>query len=174
MAEKTVLQPPPPRALTGSDGKVSAHFYQWLQSMQQGVESTIAALFKAATSADYWSAATGALALTPDAVWASTGYVALTDAATITVDMATGFNFNVSIAADRALGNPTNAKVGQSGCFKVTASGGARNLTVGGNYKKTADVAFPVNIASGQTAYVFYFVDTSSRILITAVVNNPA
>ncbi len=169
----TPLAPPPPRALLDPNGNVSDRFYQWLGSIQRGVSGTIAALFKAATSADYWGAATGALAITPETVWNSTGYVGLTDGATIAVDMSTGFNFSVSIAGNRTLGNPTNAKVGQAGCFKITASSANRTIDRSGNYKVTSDLSFPVTIASGTTAYIFYFVDTSSRILFTSVVNNP-
>lgn len=169
----TPLAPPPPRALLDPNGNISDRFYQWLGSVQQGVVGTIAALFKAATAADYRSAATGALALTPDTVWTAAGYVALTDASTIAVNMATGFNFSVTIAGDRTLGSPSNAKVGQSGCFKVTASGADRTLSLGSSYKYTADLTFPLTVVSGQTAYIFYFVDTSTRILLTAILNNP-
>lgn len=40
----TPLAPPPPRSLMGSDGKLSDRFYQWLQSMQQGVSGAISGL----------------------------------------------------------------------------------------------------------------------------------
>ena len=170
---KTPLKPPPPRALLGPNGNISDHFYKWLQTMQSGVASTISALFSAATKNDYWSKATGALALTPATVWDAAAYVALTDGATIAVDMATGFNFSVTIAGNRTLGNPTNPKVGQSGCFKITASAADRTIDRSGNFKCTADLTFPVTITSGNTAYIFYFVDTSTSILLTAVLNNP-
>lgn len=169
----TPLAPPPPRSLLDPQGNISDRFYKWLGSVQQSVAGAISALFTAATSADYWGAASGALALTPATVWDSAGYVALTDGATIAVDMSTGFNFSVSIAGNRTLSNPTNAKPGQSGCFKITASSSTRTISVGTNYKKTADLSFPVSIASGQTAYIFYFVDTPSFIVITAILNNP-
>lgn len=128
---------------------------------------------RGAAASDYQGNTTNLLFITPNTVWAATAFTALTDAATIAVDMATGFNFSVSIAGDRSLGNPTNPKVGQSGVFSVTASGGARNLSRGSNYKSTSGIVWPIPIASGQTAYVFFFVVSATFILITSVLNNP-
>lgn len=169
------LPPPPPRSLLDPQGNISNHFYQWLGKLQGAAASTVnmLATISEALAADYWSNATGFKALTPETVWSSTGYVSLTDGTTISVDMSTGFNFSVSIAGNRTLSNPSNAKTGQSGCFKVTASGADRTLTLDSNFKATSDIIEPVAIASGQIAYVFYWVDTSSRIIVTAVAINP-
>lgn len=168
-----LLPPPPPRSMTTDDGKLSDRAYQWFSSLGQGLKDTASAAATKASAADYQGNVAGFLALTPETVWAATAYTALTDGATIVVDMATGFNFSVSIAGNRTLGNPTNAKVGQSGCFKITASAADRTIDRGSNFKCTADLTFPVTITSGNTAYIFYFVDTSSRVLLTAVMNNP-
>jgi len=129
-------------------------------------------VFATATAAEYQGDTAGAKALTPAEVWNAAEYVALTDAASITVNMATGWNFSVTIAGNRTIANPSNAKPGQSGCFKVTASGGTRTIDVGTQYLTT--LSFPISIASGNICYIFYFVDTSSRIIITAAINNPA
>lgn len=130
-------------------------------------------VFSTATAAQYQGNTSGAKALTPVEVWNATAYTALTDGTTIAVDMATGFNFSVSIAGNRTLSNPSNVKM-QAGKFKITASGGTRTIDVGSNFKKTADISFPVSIASGQTAFIYYDVDDSTHINITAVLNNPA
>ena len=58
--------------------------------------------------------------------------VALTDAATIAVDFDTGQNFTVTLAGNRALGNPTNVTAGQTGSIFVTQDGtGSRTLSYG-------------------------------------------
>lgn len=127
----------------------------------------------AATATQYRDDTAGSLALTPAAVWDSADFVALTDAATIAVDLATGFNFSVTIGANRTLGNPTNTKVGQSGVISVAASGATRTINVSSNWKKTSAVVFPISIASGQTCYISYFVVSSTIILVTGALNNP-
>lgn len=165
-----LLPIPQPSALNDAKGQTTTHGYRYFESLDKAARAALAAF---STAAQYLSNAAGNLGLTPNAVWSAAEFVALTDAATVAVNMSLGFNFSVSIAGNRTLGNPSNAKVGQSGCFKITASGGTRTIDVGTNYKKTA-VSFPVSIASGQTCYIFYFVDTSSRVLITAEMNNPA
>lgn len=167
------LAPPPPRSLTTDDGKMSDRFYQWLSGIQQSLAGTMDAAATEASAADYQGNVAGFKALTPETVWAAVADVALTDAASVVVDMGAGFNFTVSILGNRTLANPSNAKPGQSGVFKVTASGGTRTITVDTNYMKTADIAFPVSIASGQKAFIYYHVDDSTHINITAVLNNP-
>lgn len=154
--------------LTASDVKA---FLAIAQSDVSGLVAALALKTVEATAAEYLANTSGAKALTPAVVWAATPYTALTDAATVTVDMSLGFNFSVSIGGNRTLGNPSNPKVGQSGCFKVTASGATRTIDIGTNYKAT--LTFPISIASGQICYIFYFVDTSSRIIVTAAINNP-
>jgi hypothetical protein len=55
--------------------------------------------------------------------------VALTDAATIAVDLSLGNNFSVTLGGNRTLGAPTNQTAGQSGVIVVTQdSTGSRTL----------------------------------------------
>ncbi len=169
--------PPIPawKGFIDSAGKLSIQGYAWLQQVANGVNSVGAAAMSEAAASDYQAdTANSLLALTPETVWSAAGQVALTDASSITVDMSTGFNFSCTIGGNRTLANPSNAKPGQAGCFVITASGGTRTIALGTNYKKTSDLVFPISIASGQTAYIFYWVDTSSRIIVTAALNNPA
>jgi hypothetical protein len=131
-------------------------------------------VFATATEAEYRAGTAGAKALTPEEVYDAMAFVALTDAATIAVDMATGFNFSVSIAGNRTIGNPTNVQVGKVLCFKVTASGGNRTIDLGSSFKKTEDFTFPVDIASGQTAYIYGHVVASDAVLVLSVLSNPS
>lgn len=142
------------------------------QSDVSGLVAALALKTIEATAAEYRAKTAGVIALTPTNVWDAAAYVALTDAASISVDMSAGFNFSVTIAGNRTIANPSNPKVGQSGCFKVTASGGTRTIDFGTQYLTT--LTLPISISSGQTCYIYYFVDTSTRIIITAAINNPA
>lgn len=126
-----------------------------------------------ATVTQYRNNTSGSLALTPATVWSSAAVEALTDAATIAIDLSTGFNFSVTITANRTLGNPTNVKVGQSGCIAVTASGATRTINVDTNWYAVSSLTLPISIASGQVCYIFYFCFSASIILVTGVLNNP-
>lgn len=163
---------PQPNALTDAKGQTTQTGYRYYQSLDRSVRGILSTLPQEATAAQYLSNVPGVW-LSPDGVWDAANIVALTDAATIAIDMSLGFNFSVSIAGNQTLGNPSNAKAGQSGCILITASGGARTIQVGSNWKKTVDLTFPAPIASGETAYLFYWVESSSRIIVTSVLNNP-
>ena len=63
--------------------------------------------------------------------------VALTDAASIAWDMATGINFDITIAAaNRAMASPTNKVAGKSGILRIyqDATGGRAITTWGSDY----------------------------------------
>ena len=81
---------------------------------------------------------TANLLLTTDQVWAALAIIALTDAASIAIDLSTGFDFLWSLtAAGRTMANPTNLKVGQKGyiVFTQPAGGGASVTTWGTAWK---------------------------------------
>ena len=127
-----------------------------------------------ATAAQY-RANTASKILTTDQVWSAAGIVALTDAATIAVDMSTGFNFSVTLGGNRTLGNPTNTKVGQSGVFIFTQDGtGGRTLTFASNYKKAASASFTLSTAPGAKDIIGYFVQDSTNIILTGIVSGVA
>jgi hypothetical protein len=130
----------------------------------------MAALFTGATAADYRGNAAGSLALTPGTVWDAAGAVGLTDGAFIPVDMSAGFNFDVTIAGNRTLANPSNAKQGQAGVFHVAASGATRTINKGSNYFSSDAVSWPVSIPAGSVVYIYYHVWQPGTIIITGVI----
>lgn len=163
---------PQPDGLNDAKGQTTQTGYRYFQSLDKSARSMaqqIAAL--PATAAQYQANGAGVL-LGPNAVWTAAAFEGLTDAATIAIDMSLLFNMSVSIAGNRTLGNPSNTKVGQSGCIAVTASGGTRTLQKGSNWKSN-DITWPISIASGTTTYVFYFVFSSTVILVTGLMANP-
>jgi hypothetical protein len=116
-----------------------------------------------------WRASpTSVVALTPVEVWEAMGEVALTDAATIAVDLSTGFDFRVTLADNRTLGNPTNVKVGQRGRFRITQDGtGSRTLAFASNYEFASGTAIILSTAINSQDVIYYDCISASRILLT-------
>ncbi|WP_295169676.1 hypothetical protein [uncultured Brevundimonas sp.] len=102
----------------GSDGKVPSA--QLPAAPTVPVKTTGAALRAATNDTDF---------VTPKSVADAAALVALTDAATIAVDLAAGTNFTVTLAGNRTLGAPTNAKPGMSGTILIKQDAtGSRTL----------------------------------------------
>lgn len=109
--------------------------------------------------------------LVTDEYWSAHEVVALIDAATISLNMSAFINASVTITGNRTLGNPSVMKVGQTGCIKVTASGATRTLAKGSSWKSST--TFPISIASGESAYLYYHVFSSTEVIVD-VVNDPS
>lgn len=90
--------------------------------------------------------------------------VTLTDAVTIATDASLGVLFRVAIAGDRTLGAPSNPTDGQLAIWEVTASGGARTLTLStgaGGFLFGSDVTALSQIGSGLTDFILAGYKTS-------------
>ena len=115
---------------------------------------TLAALGTIATmdgaTAAHYRANTADKALVTDDVWSAADYVALTDAATVGVDMSAGFNFTLTIGGNRTLGAPTNTKNGQCGTIYITQDGtGGRTLAYHANWKFAGGTDPTLSTAAG-------------------------
>lgn len=111
--------------------------------------------------------------LTTDQVWSGASLVTLTDAGTIAVDMSAGINFQVTLAGNRTLGNPTNVKVGQSGLIIVNQDGtGNRTMAYGANWEFPGGVAPTLTTTASAKDILTYFVQNSSRIIVTGVLRD--
>jgi len=99
--------------------------------------------------------------------------VALTDAATIAVDLSLGNNFSVTLAGNRTLGAPTNVTAGQSGVIVVTQDGtGSRTLAFNSVYKFAGGTAPTLTAGSGGAVDVLaYYVESATRITVTSLLN---
>lgn len=127
------------------------------------------ATFAEATAAQYRSNTAG-LALSTDKVWLAAGIVALTDAATIAIDMNTFINGEVTLAGNRTLGVPSNAKPGQSGFIRIIQDAtGTRTLSIlsANNWKSTGGVSAVLSTAAGTIDVLKYIVHTSTFIEYT-------
>ena len=98
--------------------------------------------------------------------------VALTDAATIAVDLSLGNNFTVTLAGNRTLGAPTNVTAGQSGVIVVTQDGtGSRTLAYNSVYKFAGGTAPTLTTTASAVDVLAYYVESASRITVTSLLN---
>lgn len=99
--------------------------------------------------------------------------VALTDGATVNIDMSTGINFTLTKAINGNLANPTNMKVGQTGYIQITQDGtGSRTMSFDTYWKREGGDP-PLSTAAASVDYVFYQV-ISSTIIIYSFVKAPS
>ena len=99
--------------------------------------------------------------------------VALTDGATIAVDMSLGNNFSVTLAGNRTLGDPTNVTAGQSGVIVVTQDGtGSRTLAYAGTkYKFAGGSAVTLTTTAAAVDVLAYYCESATRITVTSLLN---
>jgi hypothetical protein len=98
--------------------------------------------------------------------------VALTDAATIAVDLSLGNNFSVTLAGNRTLGAPTNQTAGQSGVIVVTQDGtGSRTLAYNSVYKFAGGTAPTLTTTASAVDVLAYYVESATRITVTSLLN---
>ena len=106
--------------------------------------------------------------------YAAAALVTLTDAATVAVDLNTGINFVLTatsgIGATRAMGNPTNPTVGQSGVIVFIQDGtGSRALTWGANFDFAGGTAPTASTAANAIDIFSYWVRSSTSIVVSTI-----
>lgn len=123
-----------------------------------------------ATAAEFRAGDEAAKALSPDNVFDAAAFVALTDGATVTPDFDAGFNFTWTIAGNRTLANPSNAKEGQTGCIQITQDGtGTRLISAYGNqYRFAGGTDIVLSTAAGTVDLLFYVVLPGPLVFLTA------
>ena len=103
---------------------------------------------------------------------AAQNIAALTDAATIAVDMGTANNFSVTLGGNRTLGNPTNLLPGQSGIIYITQDGtGSRTLAYSSFWDFSNGTAPTLTTTAGAVDALIYSVRTSTAI-VSVLINN--
>jgi hypothetical protein len=119
-----------------------------------------------ATAAEYRSATDHKL-IDPKIAFDAHAYVTLTDAASIAVDLATGFNFAVTITLNRELGFPTNPKVGQNGFIDVKQpGGGGKSLSYAAGYVFDGGVTPVVDAVANRVTSLYYHVRSLTEVRI--------
>jgi hypothetical protein len=103
---------------------------------------------------------------------AAQNVAALTDAATIAVDMGTANNFSVTLAGNRTLGNPTGLIAGQSGIIYITQDGtGSRTLAYSSFWDFPDGTAPTLTTTAGAVDALVYSVRTTTAIVCTLINN---
>ena len=100
--------------------------------------------------------------------------IALTDAATIAVDMSAtgGNNFSVTLGGNRTLGNPTGLTAGQSGVIYITQDGtGSRTLAYSSFWDFQNTAAPTLSTAIGAVDVLVYSVRSSTSIVAQLITN---
>lgn len=88
----------------------------------------------------------------------------LTDAATVTPDLAEGNYFTWTIGGNRTLANATNHVAGQSFVIDVTQDGsGNRTITFGSNYKFEGGVVPSLSTGAGKIDMLVGFVHSTAQ-----------
>lgn len=91
--------------------------------------------------------------------------VALTDAATIAVNLATGVYFTVTIADNRVLGNPSNMKIGRTFYLKIKQDAtGSRTLSYDTYYDFGQTAAPDLSTAASSEDLLAFFVVSATKI----------
>jgi len=99
--------------------------------------------------------------------------VALSDGATIAVDLSLSNNFSVTLGGNRTLGDPTNVTAGQSGVIVVTQDGtGSRTLAYAGTkYKFAGGTAPTLTTTAAAVDILAYYCESATRITVTSLLN---
>lgn len=118
-----------------------------------------------ASTANIWAATANKILDAGNVFNAAGALQTLTDAATVAVDFGAGFNFTLTIGGNRTLGNPSNSKVGETGCIYIVQDGtGGRTLAYSSNWKFAGGTAPVLSTAIGAVDRLCYFVRTTSFI----------
>lgn len=122
----------------------------------------------ASAASDVW-ANVASKVLSVNALWSSQTFVTLTDAATIATDMSTFFNAKVTLAGNRTLGTPTNAKEGQSGLIQIIQDGtGSRTLAYATGWDFGSAGTPTLSTAAGKIDTISYVVINTTGPVVRA------
>lgn len=124
-----------------------------------------------ATAAEYRNNTPDKL-LSTDQVWSSANFVALSDTSNIDFNLGSGFNFTLTLAGNRTLINPYNAKVGQTGTILVKQDAtGNRTLSFGSYYKFPSGVAPTLSSHSNAVDVISYIVISPTFIALFPIID---
>ena len=94
---------------------------------------------------------------------------ALTDQATITIDMADSNNFSVTLAGNRTFANPSNDTAGQSGSIFITQDGtGSRTASWGTDWEFAGGTAPTLTTTAAAVDRVDYVIKSGTSIQAVA------
>jgi len=128
---------------------------------------TVEGKIEHATVAEVRAAAVGNLAVTAAKIESAAAAVALTDAATIALDWDAGINFEVTLTANRVLGNPTNGQPGTWRTVYVLGNDATdRTLTFGNQY--LGELPTLTDIDNARAYLLTIFCRTATHFVVSA------
>jgi len=128
----------------------------------------LAAATVASAASDVWTNVASKV-LSVNALWSSQAFVTLADAATIATDMSTFLNAKVTLAGNRTLGTPTNAKEGQSGLIQIIQDGtGSRTLAYATGWDFGSAGTPTLSTAAGKIDTISYVVINTTGPVVRA------
>jgi hypothetical protein len=142
-----------------ADGSVTSAEFQYINTLSSNAQTQIDA--KAAVgNANTWTAG-------------QRGEItALSDGATITIDMADSNNFSVTLGGNRTFANPSNDTAGQSGSIFITQDGtGSRTASWGTDWDFAGGTAPTLTTTAGAVDRIDYVIKDSSNIHAVATLN---
>ena len=103
---------------------------------------------------------------------AACNITALSDGATITIDMATGLHHSVTLGGNRAFAAPTNQAVGQSGSIFITQDGtGSRTASWNAAFKWAGGTAPTLTTTAAAIDRIDYLIKASNVIHAVATLD---
>ena len=103
---------------------------------------------------------------------AACNITALSDGATITIDMATGLHHSVTLGGNRAFAAPTNQAVGQSGSIFITQDGtGSRTASWNAAFKWAGGTAPTLTTTAAAVDRIDYLIKSSNVIHAVATLD---
>lgn len=156
--------------LTASGGVLSVEGIALIR-MSDVASTSAAGVSEFATAAEYRTGTDTTRSLVVSEVWGAAALATLSSSSNSTaVNFASGLNFSLALGENSTLANPSNEKVGQSGCIVATATGSTRTLDKHADYKAVNGVeSFPLSILTTETAHIFYWIQSANVVVITAV-----
>ena len=129
--------------------------------------NTNTTVIRISTGSEFRAGTSRSTALAPADVFDAAAEVSLTDGSTITIDMSSGFNFNVNLTAraTRAISTPTNMKPGQSGYIRIKQGAAtAQTASYGAGWAFSGGTSPAFSTGTGNTDIMFYQVLSTANV----------
>jgi len=137
-------------------------------AIKQAATTAYTGVVELATTAEYQAVTNSNVAVTTAALLAAMSEVTLTDAATITWDMSTGYDFVVTLGGARTLGNPTNVTPGKKGRIRCLQDAtGGRTLAVSGNLKTQKGAGITLTGTASAEDCIYYDAISSTKVYLS-------
>ena len=142
-----------------ANGSVTSTEFQYINSLSSNAQTQIDAKAAVGTANTWTAGQRGEI-------------TALTDGATITIDMADSNNFSVTLGGNRTFANPSNDTAGQSGSIFITQDGsGSRTASWGTDWDFAGGTAPTLTTTAGAVDRIDYVIKDATNIHAVATLN---